>query len=227
MNQSFTITAIDFTTLVPVGSPAAVASATATTVNMTSSTGQTSAVWLPAKQTVGNGFTTQFSFQITAGSASTLADGFAFVIQNSSSGTSTLGTTGAGGYIGYQGIPNSLAIEFDTFHNNWDPNANHVAIQSNGMAANTADHNAATLHVVNSTLATTLSNGAVHAVTITYDGTSHNFVVMLDQTQILTTPVDLATLGLDPGGLALVGFTAATGSGSENTIISNWSFSAN
>ena len=46
------------------------------------------------------------------------------MIQNSSDGAAALGITGQGGYIGYQGLTNSLAIEFDTCHNGWDPNAN-------------------------------------------------------------------------------------------------------
>ena len=56
-----------------------------------------------------------------------------------------------GGYLGYQGIANSIAIEFDTFMNAWDPNDNHVAIQSSGPASNSSDHTvSSTLSVVNS-----------------------------------------------------------------------------
>ena len=85
------------------------------------------------RQSVNTGFTTYFKFQIhTAAICCTPADGFAFVIQNSSA--TALGT-GSGG-LGYAGIPNSLAIEFDTYQNPWDPNANHVAVQSCGTGAN-------------------------------------------------------------------------------------------
>jgi len=90
------------------------------------------------RQSVNTGFTTYFKFRIdTAAICCTPADGFAFVIQNSSA--AALGT-GSGG-LGYAGIPNSLAIEFDTYQNPWDPNANHVAVQSCGTAANAATHN--------------------------------------------------------------------------------------
>ena len=89
------------------------------------------------KQSVSTGFTTYFKFQIhTAAICCAPADGFAFVIQNSSA--TALGT-GSGG-LGYAGITNSMAIEFDTYQDPWDPNANHVAVQSCGTGANAATH---------------------------------------------------------------------------------------
>ena len=228
VNQSFMITGIDFTTLSLVGSPSIVSTATTTSLTMTSSTSQTAAAWLPAKQPVANGFTTQFTFQLSS-AGGVFADGFAFVIQNSAAGNTALGTTGAGGFLGYHGLTNSIAIEFDTYQNDWDPNANHIAVQSNYTGANSASHNGQdfptpTLSVVNPNLAANLTIGS-HSVTITYDGTT--LTVSLDGTSVLTAPVNLSSLGLDSGGNAVVGFTASTGSGSENTVISNWSFTSN
>ena len=93
-------------------------------------------VWFNVQQPVSGGFTTVFTFQFTQGSLPP-ADGIAFVIQNSA--LSALGQ--GGGSIGYAsgatcdgescvnsggGIPNSLAVEFDTFDNSAatdDPNA--------------------------------------------------------------------------------------------------------
>ncbi len=91
------------------------------------------------QQVVNLGFTTYFKFQIhTAAICCAPGDGFAFVIQTSSS--TALGS-GFGG-IGYAGIPNSLAVEFDTHldASNSDPNANHVAVQSCGTQANSPIH---------------------------------------------------------------------------------------
>ncbi len=89
------------------------------------------------RQPVKSGFTTYFKFQIdSAPLCCTPGDGFAFVVQNSST---TARGTGLGG-LGYAGIHNSLAIEFDTFQNPWDPNANHVAVQSCGTGANAPTH---------------------------------------------------------------------------------------
>ena len=40
-------------------------------------------------------------------------DGFAFVLHRDPSGSAALGTNGRG--LGYEGIENSLAVEFDTW----------------------------------------------------------------------------------------------------------------
>ena len=138
-----------------------------------------------------------------------------------------------GGYLGYQGLTNSLAIEFDTYQNDWDPSANHMAIQSNGTGANSASHSSVSdnlpvppVSVVTNPLITTLANGATHTVVITYDGMS-TLTATLDGTDVVTASVSLSTLGLDPGGNAVIGFTAATGASSEKTQILSWSFTAN
>lgn len=71
------------------------------------------------------------------------ADGFAFVFQNE--GNNVIGETAAG--IGYKGIKNSLAIEFDCFNNAGDfdevadPNGSHIAIFSNKNLPNSNNHN--------------------------------------------------------------------------------------
>ena len=106
-----------------------------------------STVWFDGQQPLTAGFTTYFKFQIhnPAGCCSP-GDGLAFVIQNSSavdycgsgSGKTALGVPGGG--VGYTGIRNSLAIELDTTQDSWDPNGNHVAMQSCGTQPNTAAH---------------------------------------------------------------------------------------
>ncbi len=98
---------------------------------------ETAASWFSLSQPLNSGFTTYFKFQIhSTGICCAPADGFAFVVQNAS--VTALGS-GFGG-MGYAGIPNSLAVEFDTFANPWDPNANHVAVQSCGTQANAPTH---------------------------------------------------------------------------------------
>lgn len=118
--------------------------------NLGYSNPQASTAWFNLKQPMAKGFTTYFKFQVhnPAGCCAP-GDGIAFVIQNSSSTDSTYGATGAGltalgvggGGIGYAGIPNSLAIEFDTSQEAWDPTSNHVAAQSCGTATNGPVHN--------------------------------------------------------------------------------------
>ncbi len=68
--QSFTITSAfvitDFTTLSQKASVPNLPVASASTLTLSNFTSQTSAAWYPSKQTVGNGFTTQFTFSISA-----------------------------------------------------------------------------------------------------------------------------------------------------------------
>jgi len=125
-------------------------------VQMTHSEGsQDASMWFSVPQNVANGFNMWFEFRITPNaSAYATADGLAFVIQNALSGgyDATAGCTatgqgptalgGGGGCMGYGGIPNSVALEFDTYNNEpWDSAdygsgsnyANHIALQSCGL----------------------------------------------------------------------------------------------
>jgi lectin family protein len=116
---------------------------------------ETGTVWFKGQQPLTSGFTVWFQFQIhDAKICCTPGDGLAFVIQNSSFTDGTYGAVGkgvtargvSGGGLGYAGIPNSLAIEFDTFNNpqGWDPSANHVAVQGCGTKTNGPVHNPGT-----------------------------------------------------------------------------------
>ena len=103
--------------------------------------GTAGSAWFTSLQPLSDGFTSTFTFQVT--SALGAGDGFAFVVQNAP--TSPLNAIGAAaGALGYgqggnpggapgNGIQNSLAIEFDTFQNAWDPDGNHIAVQSCGQ----------------------------------------------------------------------------------------------
>jgi len=151
---------------------------------------QKGSAWFNVLQPVAGGFTTTFTFRISAGNPGP-ADGLAFVIQNSAAGTAALGQDG--GAIGYggavpvnaqaPGIENSLAIEFDTFANGWDPEAvsqtlraNHVAVQSCGTFPNTADHTGTRNDQhqipcqlgINSSFESQLADGNSHTVEIEY-----------------------------------------------------------
>ena len=119
---------------------------------------EASSVFFEVKQPLNKGFTTYFEFAMhSPTSESGPAEGLVFLIQNSSKTDSTMGATGAGitalgagadpsqfGAMGYAGIYNSLAIEFDIAAQSWDPTSNHVAIQSCGSNVNTPVHLAGT-----------------------------------------------------------------------------------
>lgn len=92
-------------------------------------------------QPILSGFTTYFSFQMhNPTQCCNPGDGFAFILQNSHGADGSQGATGNGlhavgaadGGVGYSGLNNSLAIEFDILDNPWDPNSNHIAIQTCG-----------------------------------------------------------------------------------------------
>ena len=196
--------------------------------------------WYTVQQPVANGFTTVFQFQITHAGQS--ADGLAFVIQNShnfgDAGPLTA-VAGVGGDIGYGTTPsddgvlsidNSIAVEFDTYANGWDPNANHVAVQSCGTGNNTPDHTATCQSDLAANLGiapmpgVNLSDGNVHTVILQYDPGTLSIFVDNPGTPVLTVPLQLATLLSLNGQTAYVGFTGGTGALTENNDILSWTF---
>ena len=113
---------------------------------------QVGAAWYPRPQQLREGFDTRFRFRFSSPSThctimddaytncrSRGGDGLAFVVQNQH--PSALGKSGQG--LGYAGIKNSLAVEFDTFMNfdELDPYENHISVQTRGFShANSANH---------------------------------------------------------------------------------------
>lgn len=165
---------------------------------------ESSSVYFTTAQPVSKGFYTYFSFQMhNPVTFAGYGEGFAFVVQNAPSTDATMGATGSGltslgsaqdpnGFsgLGYAGIKNSLAIEFDVHKDAWDPSANHVAVQSCGQGTNTPVHIAGNFTIYNNTNVTSCllpnslktaiprlagkcnttpcTNGAVHQVVIQY-----------------------------------------------------------
>lgn len=123
---------------------------------------QHASAWYSRPLPVLEGFESQFTFQISDHSTKCYhvkdqdfghthhkscyvhgGDGLAFVLHRSPDKASALGQSGE--ELGYGGIPNSLAVEFDTWTNGesqrdasgdiyWD----HVAVHSNGRGVNSA-----------------------------------------------------------------------------------------
>jgi CHRD domain-containing protein/lectin family protein len=181
---------------------------------------QTGAAWLPAKQQVQGGFEAQFQWQITRISRRG-TDGFAFVIHNAPLPFPDSAVGEGRNGLGYQGIPNSVAIEFDTAQDlpgdfgagtRGDPNDNHISVQTRGTEPNNANTDFSLGYTAQGTPAIPLfADGSVHTTKVVYKpGT---LTISLDDMTkpVLTVPVDLgAKLSLD-NGQAWVGFTAATG----------------
>jgi hypothetical protein len=197
------------------------------------------AIWYADLLPVVSGFRTEFSFRIRSGSNNTCfdssipgADGIAFLIQNFI--PYAIGNYGGG--IGYDGIPNSVAIEFDTYSNDstqienfFDPNGNHVAVQTFGQKSNSSKHQKPYTLGINRNIMPILNDGTIYYSRIVYNEKARTLEVYLDTTQEFTDPIltvrefDLSSiLKLDRGYRAYLGFTSATGCAYESHELLSW-----
>jgi Legume lectin domain/PEP-CTERM motif len=174
-------------------------------------------------------FSTFFQFRITNPGGIDPADGIAFVVEP---GSNSVG--GSGGGIGYQDIPNSLGVEFDTYNNgSGDHNSsNHVGVDINGVLIDTPfafPYGVTTCDFGSSTSYQRfgcLSDGDLWSVWLDYDGTDLHIAFADNSTtrpaDAINTPLNLpAILGTTT---AFVGFTSATGAGRENHDIVDWQY---
>ena len=158
-------------------------------------------------------FSSFFSFRFSD-QGNTGADGVVFVVQ-----TTANDVGGLGGGIGYEGIDNSVGVEFD----NWDnggqdaSSANHVGIDINGSMA--SDPLAEMPWALDDPT-------IVHHAWIDYDGSTDSLEVRVAQANvrpaaaILTKTVDLVSvLGSTD---AFVGFTSGTGIANANHDVISW-----
>jgi Legume lectin domain/PEP-CTERM motif len=195
--------------------------------------GQAGAAYSTTAITLGTSdtFSTRFQFQFTQPGGIDPADGITFVLAANPTG---LGT--GGGDIGYGGVNNSIAIEFDTFDNgsNDGNSSNHVAIDENGHVTDGSAFSDQHLHNVYgiqscgfSAPTGCMSNGHVWTVIASYDGSTLSLSISDPAegfTDIVYTNVPI-NIAADLGtNTAFVGFTAGTGAGFENHDILNWSF---
>ena len=196
---------------------------------------QTGAAWLIEKQQVADSFEATFAWQIMRANPRRGAEGFAFVIHNDDDHPFPHIRIGEGrNGLGYVGIPNSLAIEFDTVQNPpidfaqgtlGDPNDNHISVQRRGIEPNNANTDFSLGYTTQGEPAIpSFADGGVHTTKVAYQpGT---LTIFLDDmtNPVLTVPVDLGTtLRLD-NGTAWVGFTAATGRRFQAHDIRSFSF---
>jgi outer membrane protein assembly factor BamB len=185
-------------------------------------TDQPGAAWLGTKRFVADGFESVFQFQVT-NQAGAGGAGFAFVIQNNPS--PVLGNSGSG--LGYEGIPRSLAIEFDTHQDsfNQDPGFDHIGFHSRRDLPNSADESYA--YAVTPPSADDphgLSDGKLHRIYVRY--ADHTLSVLIEPHTSWSPglAIDLDSyLGLQDGE-AWIGFTASNSPGAETHDILEWTF---
>jgi hypothetical protein len=183
-----------------------------TSLNITpNTTGQVGSAWFPTAVNIQN-FTTDFSFQDTAG---TTADGFTFALQNNS--TAAIG--GTGGNLGYMGILKSVAVKFDLY-DNLGEGPSSTGLYLNGASPTTpaSDMGASGID---------LHSGHVFQVHMSYDGTNLAMTVTDGTTAATfskTWTVDIpGTIG---STTALAGFTGSTGGYSAQQQILNWTMTS-
>lgn len=168
----------------------------------------------------GASFSTYFQFRFTNPDTGFCdgfgcgADGLVFVVQ-----TVANNVGGAGGGIGYFGIPNSVGIEFDNWFNGelGDLNSNHVGVDLNGSVVSAVQANIAEAD---------LNDGDIWNAWVDYDSSTKNLEVRLTRsttrpgTALLSYSVDLASVLGSTN--AFVGFTSGTGSSNANHDLLSW-----
>ena len=192
----------------------------------------TGAIWLRKKFSFKKDFVTTFEFRVTGGSNGIVkessipgADGFAFVIQNHD--YPYLGQKG--GDMGYTGIPNSLAVEYDMFQNPYDLNGNHIAVQSMGSEPNIANHLITKSMLGRNDNIPIIQQNTIYYSKIEYSWESKTLSIYLGTDSVLQSPVlsvnnfDMTTfLNLEDNEYAYIGFTSGTGNAYQEHQIINW-----
>ena len=178
--------------------------------------------------TLGAGatFSTSFQFRLSQAGGIDPADGLTFVLAQA-----TNGLGGVGGGLGYQGVPNSVAIEFDTFDNSEVGGSNHVGLDRNGSLSSSpvsSPYGVSNCNLSGNSYLNDgcMSNGKIWSAFINYDGTTQKLNVSVQQLGLTLIQI-ISDYSIDIGSFlgtnsAYVGFTAATGSGFENHDILNW-----
>jgi hypothetical protein len=172
---------------------------------------QAGSAWSTQKLDLTESFESTFKVYLHHGMPG--ADGIAFLVQTQ--GPRALG--GWGGGLGYRGIRQSVAVEFDTFQNTPDPNSNHLAV----VLAGDPDHHAAVGEPSIPLF------GKPFVARVAYSAPDTELRVYVKSLQagatdqlVLDHKVDLAAEAR--GSSAWVGFTAATGSALSKQDIYSW-----
>ncbi|HEV2136012.1 MAG TPA: chitobiase/beta-hexosaminidase C-terminal domain-containing protein [Terracidiphilus sp.] len=154
-------------------------------------------------------FTTTFDFQLTQAQA----NGFTFTIQNTT--PTALGGDSAG--LGYQDIPQSVAVKFN-FYNYNNEGSDSTGFYTDGQAPVTP-----TIDISPSGIQ--LNSGDVIQAQVTYDGTTLTLNLQdLTTNDTFTTSTKINIPQTVGGTSAYVGFTGGTGGLSAIQDILNWTY---
>jgi hypothetical protein len=173
----------------------------------------------------GAGFVASFSFRLSNGNAMP-ADGLAFVLAANPAGLGD--ATRYGGSMGFEGLGQSYAVEFDVFDNGSEVGGNnHVALDRDGVLSDTA----AASPFGQSACAGVpgpdcMANGEVWTAIIGYDGHAQELSVAVGESGgSLDVVIDGHKVNLRDmvlGNQAYVGFGAGTGDGHMDHDLVTW-----
>ena len=165
-------------------------------------------------QAMTGNFETEFSFRLPH-SGNGGADGLALLIAKDIPTLTINVYPGFAGKLGYQGVPSSLAVEFDTWTDAGE-SSNHVAIHTKGVEPNSTHYSNAVAYNAN---IPELQGGAVHKARIRY--TQQKISIWVDDALALEYAVDLFTkLGLTDK--FYVGIVASTSGSFQEHSLLDW-----
>ena len=192
----------------------------------------TGALWTGGRVKLEKGFSTDFTFVISHGDdnaqmdgSSPGADGVSFVIQTA--GQFQAGSDGQG--VGYDDMPNCIAVEFDSYFNfaYSDPNGSHCAVQTGRDKRCKGYHTAPYLLGITSNIPELKADGKPYYARVEY--VPGKLKVYLSRTTQLGQPVlEIDSFYVDqiiplgPSQSAWIGFTSATGHSWEQHDITSW-----
>jgi hypothetical protein len=187
-------------------------------LRLTNNVGQSGSAFLtsPVTLNANASFSTYFQFQFTD-QQNTGADGIVFTVQTVSN---TAG--GGGGGIGYDGLNNSIGVEFDNWDNGTplDINGNHVGIDVNGNVTSVAS---ASLNALGQ-----LDGGGIWNAWVDYNGVTDTLEVRVNTATTRPTAATLSygvdLLSILGSSTAFVGFTSGTGFAGADHDIRAWQF---
>jgi hypothetical protein len=175
-------------------------------------------------QRVGiRGFTTSFQVRLHEGTQPNPADGFTFIMQANSPTALGFG----GGSLGYQGIPNSVAVKFDVWDNEGETFNSTGLFFGGGFPG--LPHNPGEVNIPLDPANVNLRSQSTKTITLTYNGSTLTETIH-DPTPGQTNNGDFTTtytvdiagkLGADT---AFAGFTGGTGGAFSLQDILNWKY---
>ncbi|NRB61089.1 MAG: hypothetical protein HRU50_14250, partial [Winogradskyella sp.] len=136
------------------------------------------------------------------------ADGMALVFKT----TQNPIIGGEGGGVGYEGINESLIVEFDTFTNpeNGDLPSDHISIMRNGVPNHNASNNLAG-PIQASVISPNIEDGADHEIKIQWNATAQIFDVYFDCVLRLSLNLDIEANIFNGDETVYFGFVGSTG----------------